>query len=458
MRPSRIRSILPGLLSFVLTACSLNPQYTRPALPVPETVGLPSPDSADAGMPGAGPRDFFRDRRLLRLMEISLEQNRDLRLAVLAVTEAAARYGLQRANSLPRLEAQGSGEYTGRFTGRNPNSYSLTGMPSFEPDLFGRLRSLNEAEWHRYLATAEAAKVVRISLVARVAQAYLAERLADELHELAERTLESRQASRAFIEHRLRSGESSLQDLEQARSLVEAGAAEVAAQEEARTRARHALDILSGGFVEHSLPEALPLLEQELAPLPRNIPSAILLRRPDVMEAERLLQAANADIGAARAAFFPSISLTGQLGYMSEDLGALFLPGTSLWSFLPKITLPVFSGGRNAANLELAEIRKESSVLQYEKAIQNAFREVADALLTRESLAGQLAARQRYLDSQRLVLGLAMSNYVNGAARYLEVLDAQRGVFDAERSLLAVRRDQLANDTALYAALGGGGE
>jgi Cu(I)/Ag(I) efflux system outer membrane protein len=331
-------------------------------------------------------------------------------------------------------------------------------MPSFELDLFGRLRSLNEAEWHRYLATAQAAKAVRIALISQVAQAYLDECLAGELHRLAGRTLESRRASGAFIEHRVRAGESSLQELEQARSMVEAGAAELAAQEQARIRARHALDVLLGGFDERVLPDASALLEQELASLPRNVPSSILLRRPDVMEAEDLLQAANADIGAARAAFFPSISLTGQLGYMSEDLGALFSPGTSLWSFLPRITLPVFTGGRNAANLELAEIGRERAVLQYEKTLQTAFREVADALLTRESLADQLAAQTRYLDSQRLVLSLAMSGYVSGAGRYLEVLDAQRGVFDAERTLLGIRRDQLANDVALYAALGGGGE
>jgi Cu(I)/Ag(I) efflux system outer membrane protein len=455
----RARAILPVLLLLAPSACSLAPEYSRPDLPVPESVEAAAQDRAavtESSAPGL--RDFFRDRRLLLLLETGLERNKDLRLAFLAVSEAAAQYGLQGSEILPRLEAQVADEYAGAFRGGSREEYSLMVMPSFDPDFSGRLRSLNEAALHRYLATEEAAKALRISLISQVAQAYLDERLAGELHELAARTLESRLASVDFIEHRIRSGQSSLQDLEQARSLVEAGAAELAAQEQARIRARHALDLLLGTFDPRVLPESPPLLEQELALLPRNAPSSILLARPDVMEAEHLLQAANADIGAARAAFFPSVSLTGQLGYMSGDLDALFTPGSSLWSFLPKITLPLFSGGRNRANLELAEIRKEISILQYEKTIQKAFREVADALLTRASLADRLAAQRRYLDSQRLVLRLAGNNYANGAASYLEVLDAQRGVFDAERTLLGLRRDQLANDISLYSALGGGTE
>ncbi|MDR2123554.1 MAG: efflux transporter outer membrane subunit [Desulfovibrio sp.] len=447
---------LPAFL-ILTSSCSLAPDYIRPEAPVPLsiTASPPDPQSA-AGAVTPGTRDFFRDPRLQELIAVALRQNRDLRLALLAVREAGAQYRVQRADRLPQLDGEASDTYGGDLKGTESNSYMVSAAATFDLDLFGRLKSLSEAALQRYQATEEAAKAARILLVSQTAQSFLNERLAAELLRLAERTLQSRQASLVFIERRVQSGQSSLLDLEQARGMAESAQAEVAAQRNELTRAENTLKLLLGSFEPQTLPAPAALTDMRFAELPQGLPSSLLLERPDIMAAEHELRAANADIGAARAAFFPSISLTGSLGAVSDDLSLLFSGATSAWTFLPKIGLPVFSGGRNLAGLDLAEVRKESAIVRYEQRIQTAFREVADALLTRGALADRLAAQKRYLRSQRLVLQLATANYVNGAVSYLTVLDAQRGVFDAERTLLGILRDQLVNDVALYAALGGG--
>lgn len=450
------------LLPLHLAACSLAPAFTQPKAPVPESIAVPPAGAVSMdGMFHVGPWGFFHDQRLQALIGAASRQNRDLRQALLAIEEAGAQYRVQRADRLPQISGRAEDAYEGVFDDKagnryGDNKYSATGVALFELDLFGRLKSLSDAALQRYLATEEAEKAVRIALVSQVAQSYLAERLAAELGLLAERTLKSRQASYAFVERRIQSGQSSLLDLEQARGLVEAARADAATRKDERIRAENALALLVGSFAEQQLPPPLALMEQRLAELPEGIHSTALLKRPDILEAEFNLRAANAEIGAARAAFFPSISLTGSLGSQSDELRLLFDGVTSFWSFLPAISLPIFSGGRNKANLDLAEVRKEKEIVQYEQRIQTAFREVADGLLTRAALAEKLAAQQRYLHSQRLVLQLAISNYTNGAVTYLTVLDAQRSVFEAERSLLAARREQLVNDIALYAALGGG--
>ncbi|MDR2745423.1 MAG: efflux transporter outer membrane subunit [Desulfovibrio sp.] len=450
------------LLPLQLAACSLAPAYTRPEAPVPENIAVtPASATSTDRMVHVSPWGFFHDPRLRELIAAALRQNRDLRQALLSIEEARAQYRVQRADRLPQLNSEAADAYEGVFDDKagnryGDNRYSAKGVAMFEPDLFGRLKSLSDAALQRYLATEEAEKAVRIALVSQVAQSYLAERLAAELGRLAERTLESRQSSYAFVERRVQSGQSSLLDLEQARGLVEAAKVDAETRKDEHTRAENALRLLLGSFAERQLPPPVALMEQRLAELPEGISSSVLLKRPDIMEAEFNLKAANAEIGAARAAFFPSISLTGTLGSQSDDLRLLFDGATSFWSFLPTINLPIFSGGRNTANLDLAELRKEKGILQYEQRIQTAFREVADALLTRTALAEKLAAQQRYLQSQRLVLQLATSNYTNGAVNYLTVLDAQRSVFEAERGLLAARREQLVNDINLYAAMGGG--
>jgi Cu(I)/Ag(I) efflux system outer membrane protein len=454
------RLALPCVLALGLDGgCSLAPQYQRPEAPVPEFITVDGAMAAAGGeeVRRLGWRDFFVDPRLQELIGQSLKSNRDLRLAALAVAEARARYGIQRAERFPQAEVGLQDNIAGGFSGQGRSeSYEVSLMPSFELDFFGRLANLSEAALQEYLATEAAEKAARIALISQVAQSYYGLRLAEEQLEVAQNTLQSRRASYAFIESRLLSGRSSLLDLEQARSQVEAAEAETALREREAVRAANALQLLSGDFSAKSLPQPLPLAGQGLAELPQGIASAVLLERPDVMEAEHRLRAANADIGAARAAFFPSLSLTGNLGYMSDELGGLFGAANSFWNFLPKITLPLFNGGRLRANLELAEIRREASVAGYEKSIQNAFREVADSLHSRAYFIRQTEAQERYLVSRRLVLELALNRYRSGAESYLEVLDAQRGVWEAQLNLLNLRREQLLNEVSLYSALGGG--
>ena len=449
------------LLALSLAACSLAPAYNRPAMPVPET--LATEDNLDASgvsvnVQRIGWRDFYKDERLKELISLSIQNNRDMKLAALAVAEAGAQYGVQNSERVPQLKVEGSDAYGGEFQSSvaDEKGTAAIALPAFEIDLFGRLKSLSESALQQYLASGEAEKAVRIALVSQVAQAYLDERLAREGLHLAERTLESRRGSYAFIEDRVRSGQSSLLDLEQARGLVEFAATTLAQRQTEVIRTRNALTLLLGRFEKTELPSATSLTEQAFTKLPHTIPSAVLLERPDVMRAEHVLRAANADIGAARAAFFPSILLTGNLGYMSNDLQTLFAAPTSVWSFVPQVTLPIFTAGRNQSNLELAEVRRRSAVIQYEKTVQTAFREAADGLMAKAALARRFAAQGHYLDSQRVVLDLATQRYISGAASYLEVLDAQRNVFQAEQDLLNIRRDQLVNDINLYSALGGG--
>ncbi|MDR1777047.1 MAG: efflux transporter outer membrane subunit [Desulfovibrio sp.] len=448
--------------AFLLAACSLTPVYTRPDAPVPRSLDFePIGTAGSDGMFDVSPGEFFYDPRLRELIAAALPGNRDLRQALLDIEEAAAQYRVQRADRLPQIDGEGSDAYEGSFDDKagnrfGTNTYVVKGAAFFELDVFGRLKSLSDAALQRYLATEQAQRAVRIALVSQTAQSYLAERLAAELEALATRTLRSRQSSYAFVEGRVRSGQSSLLDLEQARGLVETANAEVAGRHEEWIRADNALKVLTGSFAPLSLPPPLPLLEQRLAEFPEGLASSVLLRRPDIMEAEFSLKAANADIGAARAAFFPTISLVGNLGAQSDELRLLFDATGSFWAFLPTIRLPIFTGGRLRANLDLAEIRKEKAIVLYEQRIQTAFREAADALRTRSLLAQRLAAQQRYLQSQRIALQLATSSYTSGAVSYLAVLEAQRAVFEAERGLLTVRRDQLVNDVNLYAALGGG--
>ncbi|MDR1125729.1 MAG: efflux transporter outer membrane subunit [Deltaproteobacteria bacterium] len=449
-----------ALLLLPLASCSLAPQYDRPEAPVPAALTeteLQAPAGEAFDAQGLGWREFFKDEQLKELIALSLENNRDVKLAALSVAEAQARYGVQSAERLPQLTAEGGADMSGGFRRSTEKSYDFAvAMPAFELDFFGRLKNMSESALEQYLASREAEKTVRLTLVSQVAQGWLEERLAREQLQLARQSLESWQTSYAFIEGRASSGQSSPLDLEQARGMVEFASAAVAQRQREVTRAANALYLLLGSFEKRELPTAASLAEQNFAELPDNLSSTVLLSRPDVMEAEHMLLAANADIGAARAAFFPSISLTGNLGYMSDDVTTLFSGTTSVWSFLPSLSLPIFAAGRNKANLELAEIRKESSVLQYEKTIQTAFREVADALMTRASFNDQLAAQKKYLAAQRLVLALATQRYVNGVTSYLDVLDAQRNVFQAEQDLLDIRREQLVNEINLYSALGGG--
>jgi Cu(I)/Ag(I) efflux system outer membrane protein len=462
----RKAGFMPVLAFLFLSACSLAPAYQRPDLPVPpgQSLGGPVQDlsltGADAEASEAvsllGWQDYFPEERLKALIGLALENNRDLRLAALRMEEARASFGVSRSERLPMAELMAQEEVTGGARQETMRDYDTSLSLSFQLDFFGRLKNMSQAAFEEYLSSQEAFRAARISLVAEVAEAYLLSRFYWEKLSIAEKTLSSNRASLAFIEERLLSGQSSLLDLEQARSMV---AFAEAAKAEAKTeiaRADSALSLLLGSFGHLDLLKARPLSAWKPARLPDQVPSKVLLQRPDVLAAEHMLLASHADIGAARAAFFPSLSLTGNTGYMSPELGDLIGGQSQRWSFLPKLTIPIFQGGRNRANLDLSYIRRDKAVAEYEKAIQTAFREVSDSLLAREAINQQYAAQAKYLSVQRRVMELASNRYQNGVISYLEVLEAQRDVFEAEMTLLEIARMRLMNEIKLYAALGGG--
>lgn len=444
------------MLSLSFSACSLAPRYERPVAPVPPMAGDPSSPEEMVKLPPW--REFLPEERLKALVEEALRSNRDLALANLKVREAMAQYGAAYSERLPMLESESSATISGGGGGRRTTESYEVGLliPSFELDFFQRVANMSRAASESWLASVEAARMARLSLMSSVAGAYLDTRLAAERLNLTKRTLASLASSMAFVNERVVSGQSSLLDLEQAKAMVAFAEAELAARKLETARSENALKLLLGDFSEKDLPSPAPILEWPDAKLPAGLPSTLLLSRPDVLEAEHALIAAHADIGAARAAFLPKISLTGALGLMSMELASLFDSGSDQWSYGPAISIPIFSGGRNRANLELAEVRREMAVVSYEKAVQAAFREVHEGLSTRGLLADRVKAQRRYLATQRRVLELASNRYQSGVVSYLEVLEAQREVFEAEMALLELRRESLFNDLSLYAALGGG--
>lgn len=458
---------LAGVLFFaaLLSGCSLTPEMRLPEAPVageyPQTEivhGEAGPRAVDIGW-----REFFPDERLQALIEAALEHNADLRQAVLSIEAAQAQYDIRRADRLPGLDANVEASRA-----RTPESISPTGEAStdsryqvglgaaFELDFFGRVRSLSEAALAEYLATEEAARSAHISVVAEVANTYLAERALAERLTLARESLAARQESFELAAQRYQAGAASRLDLRQAETLLESAKVSTAALARERAQATNALTLLVGRPLQR-LPEPTPLAEQGIVTdIPAGLPSELLVQRPDIRAAEQRLVSANASIGAARAAFFPRVTLTGAVGTASSELDELFGSGTGMWSFVPRISLPIFNGGRNRANLDLAQVRREQAVVAYERAIQAAFREVADALVARGALEEQVAAQARLHAAQAERLTLAERRYEGGVASYLEVLDAQRELFDAEQGLVQARQLRLSNAVALYRALGGG--
>lgn len=460
--------VIPVLLLGLLSGCaSLAPEYQRPEAPVPASYpGGQAGAVAGIRAVDIGWREFFQDPRLQALIETALEHNRDLRSAVLNIEAARAAYNIQSAERLPSLDAQGS------FSrGRTPATLSPTGqdrttsqyqvglgIAAFELDFFGRVSSLSEAALAEFLATEEAARAAQISLVAEVGRAYLAERAFAEQLELARQTLAAREDSLRLVRQRFEAGAASALELWQAETLVESARVSVAALERQQAQAGNALALLVGApLAQLELPAPLPLSQLNvLTDIPPGLPSELLVQRPDIRAAEQRLISANANIGAARAAFFPRITLTGTVGTASTELSDLFGSGSGLWSFMPQITVPIFNSGRNRAALALAEVRRHQAVADYERTIQQAFREVADALVARASLERQLAAQERLLAAQRERLRLAQQRYESGVADYLEVLDAQRELFAAEQALVETRQLRLQNAIDFYRAAGGG--
>jgi multidrug efflux system outer membrane protein len=465
----------------LLAGCQLAPEHVRPGLPTAPAFPVYG-DTTVIGQRATeiGWRDFFADAQLEALVAAALTRNRDLAVAVAQIEEARGLYRIQDAERLPTLGANASATRsrsggfggvqgqpgTGGGTGGGVaaggsstfNIYSVgVAVSSFELDFWGRVRNLSNAARSQYFATIAAERAFRLSLIRDVAAAYFASREASERIALAEATVRSRQEGLRIARRRLDAGVTSALDFRQAESLLTQAETDLAAVRLARAQANNLLAVLVGGPIPTPLPTPLTLAAQKSSvTLAEGLPSDLLVARPDVIAAEERLRAARANIGAARAAFYPSISLTGSLGFASTSLGNLVGSDGFNWSFGPSIDLPIFDWGRRKGNLSAAEARESITVAEYERTVQGAFREVADALAGRRWLAEQVAAQTRATEAQRQIARLARIRYREGVANFLEVLDAERNLFAAEQALIQVRRAELDNLVSLYVALGGG--
>jgi multidrug efflux system outer membrane protein len=463
MQPSRNLPRLSLLMAALsLTACSFVPVYDRPAAPVAERFSADTAANAGGARTATDIRwqEFFQDARLKRLVELSLQNNRDLRIAVLNIEQTRAQYQLRRADELPTLNAgltgnrgpasSGSGAITSTYTA----GFSVT---AYELDFFGRVRALSQAAQAQLLGSEEARKTVQISLVAAVANTYLSLLADDALLAATRETLATRQESLRLTQLKFDNEAASKIELSQAQSLLEGAKAALAQTTRQRAQDENALTLLVGQPLPTDLPAGLPISAQGMLPdLPAGVPSELLTRRPDIRQAEQTLLANNANIGAARAAFFPRITLTGSAGVVSNDLETLFRNGTSAWTFAPQLLVPIFDYGRNAANLESAKLGRDIAVAQYEKAIQTGFREVADALSGRATLGEQLRAQNAQLAAEQTRMELTDLRFKHGASSAFDVLDAQRSLFAAQQAAVQVQAQQVQNLVTLYKVLGGG--
>jgi multidrug efflux system outer membrane protein len=472
-----------GLMAAVaaLTACTMEPHYDRPAAPVPAT-WTDQEQSSNNTTPASqmGWRDFFPDKNMQRLIEIALANNRDLRVAALNVQATQAQYRIQRSDLFPTIAATGleqiekypsgvtpaqGGTGTGGSVGTAVSTGGQTirfyeagvGFTSYEIDLFGRIRSLNHEAFEKYLSSEETRRSTQLSLIAQVVSAYLTV-LADEtILKVTRETLKSQQESYNLTKRSLDAGTTTALAFRQAATTVDTANANLAQYTRQAAQDRNALALLLGGPIPDDIAFDADLGAVNLsADLPSGVPSEVLASRPDVLAAEHTLIAANADIGAARAAFFPSITLTGQFGTASTQLSGLFKSGSVAWSFAPQITLPIFTGGKNKANLDLSKVEKDINIAQYEKTLQTAFREVDDALSARQTLDQQLVAQRALLEDTSQSYELADLRFKSGVDSFLPVLDAQRALYSAQQSVISLELIRLQNMATLYKALGGG--
>ena len=447
--------------AFALSGCQVLPSFSKPAAPVPEA--FPAAD-ADSAAPAVtiGWRAFFQNPELQETIATALANNRDLKTAALRIEEARAVYGIQRADQLPTINATAGGTSARQVLATTGTAYNSTiyqvglGMTAFELDFFGRVKNLSEAALAQFFATEEARRALQIALVGEVAKAWLNERALAEQALLAERTQQGREASYDLVRKRFDAGISNALELRQSETLVHSARVSALALKRQHAQAVNALALLSGS--SSRLPEQRAMLSAQVitADIAAGLPSQLLENRPDIRAAELRLRASQANIAAARAAFFPRISLTAGIGLASTDLTNLFDSGSRTWNFAPSLLLPIFDSGRTEANLDLAKVRANIAVADYEKAIQVAFREVADALEARATLASEITAQQAVRDAQAARLELAKARYQNGVANYLDVLDAERELFTAEQQLLQTKLLKLTNAVDLYRALGGG--
>ncbi|MFL9862365.1 efflux transporter outer membrane subunit [Paraburkholderia madseniana] len=468
-------SLIAVAVALFAAGCTMAPKYHRPDEPVTATfptggVYDTQPGAASASRTANGQaaadigwRDFFADARLQRLIEIALKNNRDLRVSVLNIQASQAQYQITRAALFPTLNAAAS-----QSKQRTPKDLTATGLTisntysvglnaSWEIDFFGRIQSLKDQALAQYLATAQARKAAEIALVSQVANQYMTVLEVDDLLKVTQNTLKTAQESYRIAKLQFDNGTGSELDLRQSETVVDQAQANLQSQARLRAQADNALVLLVGEPLPDDLPPGMTLDNQNLlTDVPAGLPSDLLTRRPDIMEAEENLLAANANIGAARAAFFPKVSLTGSFGTLSPTLGGLFKPGSAAWSFAPSITLPIFEGGANKANLDLATVQKNIQIATYEKAIQTAFREVADGLAARGTYDQQIQSLERNTFAEQRRLDLSDLRYKNGVDSYLSVLTAQNDLYISQQLLVTARMQRLQNLVTLYQALGGG--
>ncbi len=461
-----MRKIVVLLAATALAGCvNLAPTHTQPALPTDAhyPAGFENDVTLGQRATDVAWHDFFADPQLEVLIARAVERNRDLAIAVARIEEARGQYRIQDADRLPTVGASAEAvrsrgpSLTGAGTDTS-NRYSVgVGVTSFELDFWGRVKNLSEAARRQYFATQQAERAFRLTLVRDVASTYFASRGAEEQIILAEATVTSRREGLRIAKLRLDAGVTSALDYRQSETLLTQAETQLASLKLAKAQADNFLAVLVGGPVPADLPAPLPLVAQSMPPaLTAGLPSDLLVARPDIVGAEEQLRAARANVGAARAAFFPSISLTGNLGFASGSLDGLFGSNGLTWSFGPTISLPIFDFGRNKGNLTVADARENIAVATYEKTVQTAFREVADALAGRRYLAEQVEAQERGTLAQRRIADLARKRYREGVSTYLEVLDAERNLFASEQALIELRRAQVDNLVTLYVALGGG--
>lgn len=501
-RLARLGCALTGaaFVAAILAACTLEPAYHRPSLPVQQTwpdgvptdgvptdgapavgapaVGAPATTAAQSVAADIGWREFFTDPALQRLIEIALANNRDARIAAINVAAARAQYQIQRADLFPVISATGSetaervpasvisaeegGGHVAAITGVSPSGTVIRyfsagiGFTSYELDLFGRIRSLNHEKLEQYFGYQQTQRSAIISLIAEVANAYLTVLSDQALLKLTQETFDSQKASYALTQQTYDREISTRLDLRQAETSVDTAQANLALYTRQVAQDKNALVLLLGAPIPPDLSFGSIDDEHLLEDLPAGLPSDLLVRRPDVLSAENNLIAANANIGAARAAFFPSVSLTGNLGSASGDLSGLFKNGSKAWTFQPQVSIPIFAGGANFANLKLAKVQKELYVAQYEQAIQTAFREVSDALIGRGTLDDQLKAQTALQEATQDSYTLSDMRFRNGIDNYLTVLDSQRSLYSAEQGVITLKLSRLQNLVTLYKALGGG--
>lgn len=457
------RILAAAVLGLVLAGCTLGPDYRRPAVPSPGT-WRHAPATADpVSLVQLSWWELFRDEGLQELTRAALEANRDLRVAVTRVDQARARLGITRAAQFPQVDA-GASATSERFSdtvrprgqGRQTSVLSTTGDLSFEIDIWGRLRRATEAARADLLASEEARHAVVMTLVSDVARAYLQLRELDVELETTQRNVASRRRSLEIVRDRFDAGLTSALDLRQAEAELASTTAQIPDLERQIAQTEHQLSILLGRN-PGGISRGRPLAGQTFPPaVPAGLPSALLERRPDIRQAEAGLVAANARIGVAKAAFFPQISLTGFFGVESAALSDLFTGPSRVWQFGPSVTLPIFNAGRNRANLELAEAQQRETLIRYEQAIQQAFREVEDALIAHRKAREALVEQDAAVRASQEALAVAELRYTGGRTGYLDVLDAQRTLLAAELAHSRTLLSQLVAVVQLYKALGGG--